>query len=379
MTVTKQIPLEEQVKKLALDEGVALVGICTADSIKEKDFSDASFMLPGAQSIVSIAIAMDDEIVKKYLSKEEYLPLCYEEGHITKDLLKIGDKIKELLEEKGFKAFRCNINFNYRNINTTSKAVVPAIKELIGLIDKEKDPNIELSQKEKRTLDMLKKMIFSGFKRSPMTLVPNFSHRCAAVAAGLGRVGWSGNVITEKYGARVLFGSILTDAKLTPDKPLEKNPCIKCKLCEKSCQGGLFAKDETETIKIADVEETIAKRNNYGYCIAICSGMAGQNKFKEWSTWSPFRLDDVDRLPLDDSITEYVQNMYVKALEKGGKEAENVLRLIENSFLGRNNKPAEDFRPTCGCCQLVCGPDIKSKKESYNLLVNSGCADKVPY
>ena len=378
MTETKQIPLEVQIKNLALDEGAALVGICTADSIKNKDFSDANFMLPGAQSIVSIAIPMDKEVVKKYLSKEDYLGLCHEEGHITKELLRIGDKIKDLLEGKGYKAFRCNINFNYRNVNTSSKAVVPAIKELIGLIDKEKDPSIELSQKEARTLDRLKKMIFSGFKRSPMRFVPNFSHRCAAVASGLGRVGWSGNVITEQFGARVLFGSILTDAKLTPDKPLEINPCIKCKICEKSCQGGLFAKDGTETIKIGDVEETIAKRNNYAYCVAICSGMAGQNKFKEWSTWSPFRIED-DRLPLDDTITEYVQNMYVKALEKGGKEAENVLRLIENTFLGRNHKPAEDFRPTCGCCQLVCGPDIKNKKESYKLLVNSGCADKVPY
>ena len=379
MTVTKQIPLEDQIKKLALDEGVALVGVCSADSLKDNDFSDANFMLPGAQSIVSIAINMNDDIVKKYLSKEDYLGLCHEEGHMTKDLLRIGDKIKELLEEKGFQAFRCNINFNYRNINTTSKAVVPALKSLIDLIDKGKDPNAELSQKEARTRDRIFKMISSGFKRSPMSLVPNFSHRCAAVASGLGRVGWSGNVITKKYGARVLFGSILTDAKLTPDKPLDTNPCVKCKLCEKSCQGGLFAKDETETIKIANVEETIAKRNNYGYCIAICSGMSGQNKFKEWSTWSPFRLDDVERLPLDDSIAEYVANMYVKALEKGGKEAGNVLRLIENTFLGRNNKPAEDFRPSCGFCQLVCGPDIKNKKESHKLLVNSGCAEKVPY
>jgi len=374
MTVTKQISLEDQVKKLALDEGAALVGICSVDSIKDKDFSDANFLLPGAQSIVSIAINMDDETVKKYLSKEDYLGLCHEEGHMTRNLLRIGDKIKELFEEKGFRAFRCNINFNYRNVNNTSKAVIPALKNLIDLIDKEKDPNILLTQKEVKTRDRILKMVSSGFKRSPMRLVPNFSHRCAAVASGLGRVGWSGNVITEKYGARVLFGSILTDAKLNADKPLEINPCVNCKLCEKSCQGGLFAKDETKTIKIADVEETIAKRNNYGYCIAICSGMAGQNKFKEWSTWSPFRLD-VDRLPLDDSITEYVQNMYVKALEKGGKEAENVLRLIENTFLGRNDKPAEDFRPTCGFCQLVCGPDIKSKKESHELIVNSGCIE----
>ena len=379
MTVTKQTSLEDQIKKLALDEGAALVGICSAEIIKDKDISDANFS-PGAQSIVSIAINMNDEIVKKYLSKEDFLGLCHEMGHVYKDLCRIGDKIKELLEEKGFHAFRCNI---YRNVSSKGKALVPTIRNLIKLIDKEKDPNTELSEKEAKTRDNILKLFSNTatrrMKQKRGLAVPNISHRRAAVASGLGRVGWSGNVITEKYGARVLFGSILTDAKLTPDTPLKNNPCVNCKLCEKSCQGGLFAKVETETIKIGDVEEIIGKRNNDRYCHAICTGMAGQNKFKEWSTWSSFRLDD-DRLPLDDSITEYVQNMMVKALKKGGKEARTVLRLVENTFLGRDVKPAEDaFKPTCTCCQLVCGPDIKNKKESYNLLINSGCAEKDPF
>jgi hypothetical protein len=126
-------------------------------------------------------------------------------------------------------------------------------------------------------------------------------------------------------------------------------------------------------IKIGNIEEKIAKRNGYAYCIAICSGMVGQNKFKDWSTWSPFRFDDIDHLPLDESVDQYVSNMYAKAIEKGGKEAENVLRLVENTFLGRNDKPAEDFRPTCGFCQLVCGPTLKDKKESYDSIVNSRC------
>jgi len=208
-----------------------------------------------------------------------------------------------------------------------------------------------------------------------MNLVPNFSHRCAAVAAGLGRVGWSGNIITEEFGARVLFGSIITDAELKPDKPLKNNPCIGCKICEKSCQGGLFQKEASEVIKIGELEERIAKRNSYAYCIAICSGMVGQNKFREWSTWSPFRFDDIDHLPLDETVDQYVSNMYAKAIEKGGKEAENVLRLIENTFLGRNDKSTEEFRPSCGFCQLVCGPTIKEKKESYNSIVNSGCIE----
>ena len=365
--------LEEQIKKLTLDEGASLVGICSADSIKDKEFSDANYLLPGAKSVISIAIKFDDDIVNKYLSKEDYLALCHEEGYVTKDLLRIGNIIKEFLEEKGFQAYRCDINFNYRNINTTSKAVVPALKNLIDLINKDNDKNIKLTDKEQKTLEMLKKLILGGFRKSSMNLVPNFSHRCAAVTAGLGRVGWSGNIITEEYGARVLFGSIITDVELTPDKPLKNNPCVRCKICEKSCQGGLFQKDNSKMIKIGNIEEKIAKRNSYAYCIAVCSGMVGQNKFKEWSTWSPFRFDDIDHLPLDDSVDQYVSNMYAKAIEKGGKEAENVLRLVENSFLGRNDKPAEDFRPTCGFCQLVCGPTLKDKKESYDSIVNSRC------
>jgi epoxyqueuosine reductase QueG len=367
--------IEDQIKKLAIDEGADLVGICSADNIKEKEFSDAYFLLPGAKSVISIAIGFDDDIVNKYLSKVEYLPLCHEEGYITKNLLRIGDAIKQFLEEKGLQAYRCKINFNYRNINTRSKSVVPALRNLIDLINKDNDSSVELTDKEQKTLKMLKKVILPGFGKSPMNLVPNFSHRCAAVAAGLGRVGWSGNVITEKYGARVLFGSILTDAELKPDGPLENNPCIGCKICEKSCQGGLFQRENQEIINIGNTEEKIAKRNSYAYCIAVCSGMVGQNKFKDWSTWSSFRFDDIDHLPLDETVDKYVSNMYVRAIEKGGKEAENVLRLIENTFLGRENKPAEDFRPTCGFCQLVCGPTIKAKKKSYNLIVKSGCTE----
>ena len=67
--------IEEEIKKIALDGGASLVGICSADSINDKDFSDPNYLLPGAQSVVSIAVKMDDEIVRKYLSKEDYLAL----------------------------------------------------------------------------------------------------------------------------------------------------------------------------------------------------------------------------------------------------------------------------------------------------------------
>jgi len=368
--------IEDEIKKLALEAGADLVGICSADSIKDKDFSDPNFLLPGAQSVISIAIKFSDDAVKKYLSKEEHKPLLLEEGLITKRLKKIAEKIKLFIDEKGFEAYNCDCNYDYRNIGTKGKIIVSTLRTLIDLINKEKDKSVELTEKEKKTLSSLKKLMLGGLRKTPMNLVPSLSHKCVAVASGVGRIGWSGNLITENYGARVLLNSIITTAKLKPDKPLEENPCVNCKLCEKSCQGGLFAKDDEETIIIAGIEETIAKRNNYAYCIAVCTGMSGQNKFKEWSTWSPFRFDDIERLPLDDTVASYVQNMFAKAVEKGGAEAENIYRLVENSYLGRNDKPAEDFRASCGFCQMVCsGHDAKKTRENYNSIVNSGCIE----
>ena len=368
--------IEDEIKKLALEAGADLVGICSADSIKDKEFSDPNFLLPGAQSVISIALSFSDDAIKKYLSKEEHKPLLLEEGLNTKKLKKIAEKVKIFLEEKGFEAYNCDCNYDYRNIGTKGKIIVSTLRTLIDLINKEKDASVELTVKEKKTLSSLKKLMLGGLRKTPMNLVPSLSHRCVAVAAGVGRIGWSGNLITENYGARVLLNSIITTAKLKPDTPLAENPCSNCRLCEKSCQGGLFAKDDEEIINIAGIEEIIAKRNNYAYCIAVCSGMSGQNKFKEWSTWSPFRFDDIERLPLDDTVASYVQNMFAKAVEKGGEEAENIYRLVENSYLGRNDKPVEDFRASCGFCQMVCsGHDAKKTRENYNSIVNSGCTE----
>lgn len=368
--------LENQIKELAIKEGAVLVGICSANSIREKEFSDPSFLLPGAQSVISIALNYSDDAVKKYLSKEEHKPLLLEEGLITKNLKRIAEKVKIFFEEKGYKAYNCDCNYDYRNVGTRGKVIVSTLRMLIDLINKEKDESVELTEKEKKSLSSLKKLMLGGLRKTPMDLTPSLSHRCVAVAAGVGRIGWSGNLITESYGARVLLNSIITTAKLKPDKPLVENPCVNCRLCEKSCQGGLFAKDDEETIQIAGIEETIAKRNSYAYCIAICSGMSGQNKFKEWSTWSPFRFDDIERLPLDDTVVSYVQNMFAKAVEKGGAEAENIFRLVENSYLGRNDKPAEDFIASCGFCQLVCsGHNVKKTKKNYDSIVNSGCIE----
>jgi epoxyqueuosine reductase len=65
-----------------------------------------------------------------------------------------------------------------------------------------------------------------------------FSHRHAALAAGLGEFGWSGLLLTPDAGPRVRFVSVITRAELEPD-PLYQGPKIcehpKCKVCINIC------------------------------------------------------------------------------------------------------------------------------------------------
>lgn len=66
-----------------------------------------------------------------------------------------------------------------------------------------------------------------------------FSHKLAAHLAGLGWIGKSCLLITRQFGPRVRFVSILTDAPLTPGRPLE-NTCGKCHVCIDACPVGAF-------------------------------------------------------------------------------------------------------------------------------------------
>lgn len=71
-------------------------------------------------------------------------------------------------------------------------------------------------------------------------LVPNhalFSHKHAAVRAGLGEFGPNNLVITPEYGPRVRFSSVLTAAPLEPSPLLQKKAClsVKCGLCMSHC------------------------------------------------------------------------------------------------------------------------------------------------
>lgn len=111
----------------------------------------------------------------------------------------------------------------------------------------------------------------------PISIGRPFSHRHAAVAAGLGEFSWQGAVITPEYGPRIRFGAIVTNLELEPD-PMYEGPHLcnpeTCKICSEICPAGAMpACGEGKTRKwivggkeytIADVDVNACRVAAYG-------------------------------------------------------------------------------------------------------------------
>lgn len=91
-----------------------------------------------------------------------------------------------------------------------------------------------------------------------------FSHRHAAVAAGLGEFGWNGLLMTSNAGPRVRLVSIQTEAELSPD-PLYSGKKLcnkeKCGICNKTCPTNAISKKESVKIEIGGKLFEYAKLN----------------------------------------------------------------------------------------------------------------------
>ncbi len=62
-----------------------------------------------------------------------------------------------------------------------------------------------------------------------------FSHKKAAVRAGLGYIGKSGLFLSRQFGPRVRLGTVFTDAPLETVCLPQKSECGACDLCSRAC------------------------------------------------------------------------------------------------------------------------------------------------
>jgi epoxyqueuosine reductase len=67
------------------------------------------------------------------------------------------------------------------------------------------------------------------------------SYKKAAGLAGLGGLGRSGLLIHPEWGPWIRLRTVITDAALPPDAPIEYSPCGDCMRCIEACPSGALS------------------------------------------------------------------------------------------------------------------------------------------
>jgi len=110
-----------------------------------------------------------------------------------------------------------------------------------------------------------------------------FNHKMAATSAGLGWIGKNGLLINPEYGPRLSLATVLTNAPLRPDVPIEHCSCEECVLCIEYCPsqaitGTKWSRSspfvELVRLDICRSHKTTKRKTegkpNCGLCINIC-------------------------------------------------------------------------------------------------------------
>ena len=320
--------IEVRLKRLAEEFGADLIGITTTEILADgPPSSDPCYLLPTTKSVISFAISLDRDKAQDFISKKSWRPHCENRKEIVQKLYAVGDKLVDSLRAEGHEAVSVDLNNNYRP--------------------------------EKGSTDVTQMTEFH----------PEFSHRYAALASGVGRLGWSGNLLTREFGALVELGSVLTSAPLKADLPIpdEDHPCDRCMMCTLVCPVQMVQAKEQIEVTVAGITETISRKRPNTCCWIGCSGYEGLAASKTWSNWSPYRLElplppnkkDLDALCID--------------LQKGDPQMQDT----ENTFADYRQavfNPDWFYYTVCGFCRSVCVQTKNGRIANQKAITTSGSA-----
>ena len=312
--------LSRIVQEFVQIEGACTAGIATVEALAGGPPStDLSYVLPGAQSAVSYAVAINQQPIAPYLMKKNRLE--FEQAYVRANVVASGIALHlaNFLRQKGFPSEPVAANNVFRPPPPETATDYP--------------------------VDLY---------------YPDIAHRYLAVRSGVGHLGLSGNLLTKNQGAAVILGAVVTAARLQPTSPLppEDNYCDDCRLCMASCAAGFMNPREKTSITLGGFEYVYSKRRSYGRCDPVCSGYTGLHPSGKWSTWSPGRFG----IPEDE---KELRSAYLRmqAAHSQWPESEG-----GRYFYYIDQK----LRVSCANCQLVCCPDKNERKARYKMLTGSG-------
>jgi len=215
--VISEARLTEKVKLFASSLNVSLVGIASVERLMEapEGYRPTDY-LPDARSVISIGIPLNEYVVRMLpKSRREYV-------------------------------------LNYNVVNAKLDAAAYSIASFV---------EAELGY---AAIPFPASSPYDTDKQAG-----DISHKHVAVAAGLGRFGLSNLVITERYGPRVRFTSIVTNAPLESDPLIEGDLCDQCKTCIEACPSGALKDPVYDPLR----GRSIDKLSCYSYMAKTLKGL----------------------------------------------------------------------------------------------------------
>lgn len=216
---TSHADLQDFMSKLDVD----LVGVVRLADWKNTRMWEAALkLLPQARSVVVLAM------------------------EISREVLDLASPGKEMGVASLYDLFSRDADFTYARLTKASHDVAKASRRL-------------------------------GFRALPLPAIgcPTdtrfmeavFSYKHAAQAAGLGRVGKQGLIITPEFGPRIRLTCCLTEAPLEPTEGNTDGECDTCRICIETCPAGALAEPEGDNPYTINKFACSAFRTGSGACI----------------------------------------------------------------------------------------------------------------
>ena len=220
--VVEQLP---DLRRFAEGHGLAAMGVADLDALRKREPAAAAFVPPELSRGIVIGVRLLDAVVDEIQDRPTLLYFhVYRQANYALDRVALSLALR--LQEAGHRAL------------AVPASQVTAPGGLRGMV----------------------------------------SHRLIGNAAGIGWIGRSRLLVNARFGARLRYASVLTDAPYPPGKPMECR-CGDCRKCIDACPAGAVK----ESSRDFDLEACFEKLSEFrklpfigqhvcGICVKACRG-----------------------------------------------------------------------------------------------------------
>ena len=302
----------QMIKERALAAGADLCGIGSMDRFEGAPREmDPRYIFPEARSVIGMVFRIPRGVqrgIEEGTQFYQYPSMAYggiNEIYAPAVLYQVG----QLIEDHGYEAVV------YRNTGARG-----CVSDMDGTPGNTLSPEeqIEAMNQAKRKTNHHRSVQFTRPAR-PGQVPPDlqFQFRLAAVACGLGEIGWSKMFLTREFGPLQRVAFIFTDAELEADPLYNGEPlCRKCMACARECPGNCLSTTESIKVSVGGKICEWGKLDEWKCYAFYTHGGRKFNPFVPREVWDRNENGDLDLLEGKCSANEKEIMKVYRALEK---------------------------------------------------------------